>query len=62
MTKLTAKDGNVIALKDHTAVYDNIVYLSDIDSPERYEEIPKEEGEKIKKQLEAKYALHPESV
>ena len=57
MKKLIAKEGYVFALKDRTAVYDNIIYLSDIDSEDRYIELTKDEGEKLKKELEAKYAV-----
>jgi hypothetical protein len=57
MKKLTAKEGYVFALKDRTAVYDNLIYLSDIDSEDRYIELTKEEGEKLKKELEEKYAV-----
>lgn len=57
MTKLTAKEGYVFALKDKTAVYDSIIYLSDIDSKDRYIEVTKDEGESLKKQLEAQYAF-----
>lgn len=54
MTKLTAKEGYVFALKDKSAVYDNILYLSDIDSKERYIEVTKDEGEKMKEEIEEK--------
>lgn len=57
MKKLTAKEGHVFALKDRSAVYDTLLYLSDIDSEDRYIEITKEEGDKLKKELEAKYAI-----
>ena len=57
MKKLTAKEGYVFALKDRTAVYDNIIYLSDIDSEDRYIELTKDEGDKLKKELEEKYAV-----
>lgn len=57
MKKLTAKEGYVFALKDRTAVYDTLLYLSDIDNEDRYIELTKDEGEKLKKELEAKYAV-----
>lgn len=62
MTKLTAKEGYVFVLKDKSAVYDNVVYLSDIDSKDRYIEVTKEEGEEMKKKLEARYALPTDIV
>lgn len=57
MKKLIAKEGYVFALKDRSAVYDNLIYLSDIDSEDRYIELTKEEGENLKKEIEAKYAV-----
>ena len=57
MKKLIAKEGCIFALKDRTAVYDNIIYLSDIDSEDRYIELTKDEGDKLKKELEEKYAV-----
>lgn len=52
MTKLEAKEGHVFALKDRSAVYDSIIYLSDIDSKDRYVEVTEEEAEAIKAELE----------
>lgn len=52
MTKLEAKEGLKFALKDRSAVYDNIIYLSDIDDPARYVEVTEEEAEAIKAELE----------
>lgn len=52
MTKLEAKEGYVFALKDKSAVYDNILYLSDLDSKDRYIEVTEEEGKSIKEELE----------
>lgn len=57
MKKLIAKEGCVFALKDRSAVYDNLIYLSDIDSEDRYIEVTKDEGEALKKEIEAKYAV-----
>ena len=57
MKKLTAKEGYVFALKDRSAVYGNLIYLSDIDTKDRYIELTKEDGEKLKKELEARYAI-----
>lgn len=55
MTKLEANDGYVFALKDKTAVYDNIIYLSDIDSKDRYIQVTKDEAEKIRAENEKRY-------
>lgn len=52
MTKLEAKKGYVFALKDKTAVYDSILYLSDIDTKDRYIEVTEEEGKELKEELE----------
>ena len=52
MTKLTADEGYVFALKDRSAVYDNILYLSDIDSKDRYIQVTEEEGKVIKEESE----------
>lgn len=52
MTKLTAKEGYVFALKDKTAVYDNVVYLSDIDTADRYIQLTAEDGKALKEKLE----------
>ena len=57
MKKLIAKEGYVFALKDRTAVYDTLLYLSDIDSEDRYIELTKDEGKALKKEIEAKYAV-----
>ena len=57
MKKLTAKEGYVFTLKDRSAVYGNLLYLSDIDNENRYIELTKEEGEKLKKELEMKYVI-----
>lgn len=54
MTKLTANDGFVFALKDKSAVYDNIIYLSDIDSADRYIQLPINEATKLKEDLASK--------
>lgn len=52
MTKLTAHEGYVFALKDRSAVYDNILYLSNIDSADRYIEITIDEAKELKTQLQ----------
>lgn len=54
MKKLTAYEGYVFKLKDNTAVYGSILYLSDIDSEDRYEEVTEDEGKKLKEELEKK--------
>jgi hypothetical protein len=57
MKILSAKEGYVFALKDRSAVYGSLIYMSDIDSEDRYIEVTKEEGENLKKEIEAKYAV-----
>ena len=52
MTKLEAKNGYVFALKDKSAVYDNILYLSDIDRKDRYIQVTEEEGKAIREEME----------
>lgn len=51
MIKLESKQGYVFALKDRTAVYDNVIYLGIYDSPDNYIELPIEEAEKLKIEL-----------
>lgn len=55
MIKLKSRDGYVFALKDKTAVYDSILYLSSIDSADRYIEITIGEANKLKKELANKF-------
>lgn len=55
MTKFKSKEGFVFVRKDHSAVYDKIIYLSDIDSADNYEEMAKDEAEKLKKEILASY-------
>lgn len=57
MKKLTAKEGCVFALKDRSAVYGSLIYMSDIDYEDRYIEVTKDEGKALKKEIEAKYAV-----
>lgn len=52
MTKIQSKEGFVFALKDRTAVYDNVIYLSDIDSRERYIEISVDEAKALKEEID----------
>ena len=52
--KMVARDGYVFALKDRSAVYDNIIYLGIYDSVENYIEITYAEAEVLKKELEEK--------
>lgn len=54
MTKLTAKTGYKFARADKTAVYDTIMYLSDIDSKDNYIELTDEEAKALKEELEEK--------
>ena len=57
INKIESKKGYVFALKDKSAVYDNIIYLGKYDSADNYIEVTKEEAEKIKKELEEKSLL-----
>lgn len=54
MTKLEAKTGYKFVRADKSAVYDTIIYLSDIDSVDNYIEVTDEEAEALKESLEAK--------
>lgn len=54
MNKIIAKEGYVFALKDRTAVYDNIIYLGIYDKEENYIQLTIEEGEVLRKELEGK--------
>lgn len=53
--KIEAEDGKKFSLKDHTAVYDNILYVPNTDSATKYEEITTEEAEALKKVIESSY-------
>lgn len=61
MTKLTADEGKVFALKDKSAVYDNVLYLSDIDSSERYIQLTEEEGKALRGRLEKEAMRYADS-
>lgn len=54
MTHIQSKKGYVYALKDKSAVYGKNIYLSSIDSEDKYIEITEKEAEKLKKELEEK--------
>lgn len=54
INKIESKKGYVFALKDKTAVYDNVIYLGIYDSADNYIQITKEEAEQLKKELEEK--------
>ena len=54
LNKIECKKGYVFALKDKSAVYDNVIYLGIYDSADNYIQITKEEAEQIKKELEEK--------
>ena len=57
INKIESKKGYVFALKDKSAVYDNVIYLGIYDKADNYIQITKEEAEQIKKELEEK-SLH----
>ena len=52
LNKIESKEGYVFALKDKSAVYDNIIYLGKYDSADNYIEITKEEATEIREQIE----------
>lgn len=55
--KMVSRDGYVFALKDRSAVYDNVIYLGIYDSVENYIEITYAEAEILKKELEEKMLI-----
>ena len=52
LNKIESKEGYVFALKDKSAVFDNIIYLGKYDSADNYIEVTKEEAIQIEKQIE----------
>lgn len=54
INKIESNEGYVFALKDKSAVYDNVIYLGIYDSADNYIQITKEEAEQLKKELEEK--------
>lgn len=54
INKIESNEGYVFALKDKSAVYDNVIYLGIYDSADNYIQITKKEAEQIKKELEEK--------
>ena len=52
--KIVARNGYVFALKDRSAVYDNVMYLGIYDSIENYIEITYAEAQLLQKELEEK--------
>lgn len=54
INKIESKKGYVFALKDKSAVYDNVIYLGIYDSADNYIQVTKKEAEQIKKELEEK--------
>lgn len=57
INKIESKKGYVFALKDKSAVYDNVIYLGIYDSADNYIQITKKEAEQIKKELEERSLL-----
>ena len=57
INKIESNAGYVFALKDKSAVYDNVIYLGIYDSADNYIQVTKEEAEQIKKELEEKSLL-----
>lgn len=54
ISKIECKKGYVFALKDKSAVYDNVIYLGIYDSADNYIQITQKEAEQLKKELEEK--------
>ena len=52
LNKIESKEGYVFALKDKSAVYDNVIYLGKYDSADNYIEVTKEEATQIRQQIE----------
>ena len=52
LNKIESKEGYVFALKDKSAVYDNVIYLGKYDSADNYIEVTKEEAIQIKQEIE----------
>lgn len=52
MTILKADEGKKFIRADKSAVYDDIIYLSDIDSKDNYIQVSDEEAEALRKELE----------
>lgn len=50
--KIESQNGYVFALKDKTAVYENVVYLGIYDSADNYIQVTLEEAETIKAKLQ----------
>ena len=50
--KIESRNGYVFALKDKTAVYENVIYLGKYDSADNYIQITLEEAETIKAKLQ----------
>ena len=50
--KIESQNGYVFALKDKTAVYENVIYLGIYDSEDNYIEVTLEEAETIKAKLQ----------
>ena len=61
LNKIESKEGYVFALKDKSAVYDNIIYLGIYDSADNYIQVTKEEAKEIEKQIEEAYRKEYES-
>ena len=48
---IESKKGYVFALKDKSAVYDNVIYLGIYDSADNYIQVTKEEAEQLMEQV-----------
>ena len=61
LNKIESKEGYVFALKDKSAVYDNVIYLGKYDSADNYIQITKEEAIQIEKQIEEAHSKEHEA-
>ena len=52
INEIKSQEGYVFALKDKSAVYDNIIVLGIYDSADNYIEVTKEEATQIRQQIE----------
>lgn len=52
INEIKSQEGYVFALKDKSAIYDNIIVLGIYDNAENYIQIPYFEAEELKKQKE----------
>ena len=61
INEIKSQEGYVFALKDKSAVYDNIIVLGIYDSADNYIQITKEEAIQIEKQIEEAHSKEHEA-